>query len=84
MHTLDTLRPGQLASVIEIHGEDAITARLMEMGLCEGEPIEVIGRAPFRDPVTILVRGSRLALRRADAHRVHVRTLDPEPVAAPL
>ena len=84
MRTLDKLRPGQLASVTEIDGEDAVTARLMEMGLCEGEPIEVIGRAPLLDPVTILVRGSRLALRTADARRVHVRSLEPETAATPL
>lgn len=78
MHTLDQLRPGQLASIVEIIGDDAGTARLMEMGLYEGEPIEVIGRAPLRDPVTVLVRGSRLALRIVDARRVRVRQLDPE------
>ena len=73
MHTLDQLKPGQKASIVEIRGDEAITARLMEMGLCEGEPIEVIGRAPFRDPVTVLVRGSRLALRIVDARRISVR-----------
>jgi ferrous iron transport protein A len=76
MQTLDTLPRGRLASIVEIAGEDAVAARLMEMGLHAGEPVEVIGRAPFRDPITVLCRGSRLALRTADARRISVRQLD--------
>ena len=83
MDTLDQLRTGQRAFIVEIHGEDATTTRLMEMGLCEGESIEVIGRAPLRDPVTVMVRGSRLALRMVDARRIQVRHGDPDPVVTP-
>jgi Fe2+ transport system protein FeoA len=53
---------------------------LMEMGLTTGEAVEVIGRAPLRDPITVLCRGSRLALRTADARRISVRQLDGDPL----
>jgi ferrous iron transport protein A len=79
MQTLDTLPRGRLASILEIAGDDAVAARLMEMGLNAGEAVEVIGRAPLRDPITVLCRGSRLALRTADARRICVRQLDGEP-----
>ena len=35
----------------------------MELGLLPGEPIEVLGRAPFGDPIAVLIRGTRLAVR---------------------
>lgn len=76
MQTLDQLPRGRMASIVEITGEDAIATRLMEMGLNAGEPVEVIGRAPLRDPITVLCRGSRLALRAADARRIAVHQLD--------
>lgn len=82
MQTLDQLRRGVHASIVEIAGEDAVSARLMEMGLFAGEPVEIIGRAPFRDPITVLVRGSRLALRAIDARRITVCLLNGEPIPA--
>lgn len=76
MQTLDQLPRGRQASIVEVAGEDAVSARLMEMGLNAGEPVIVIGRAPFRDPITVMCGGSRLALRRIDARRISVRTLN--------
>ncbi|MFQ6094789.1 MAG: ferrous iron transport protein A [Candidatus Bathyarchaeia archaeon] len=48
--------------------------RLMDMGLTPGTTITVVKSAPFRGPVEILVRGSRLALGRGMAERVLVET----------
>ena len=44
----------------------------MEMGLIEGEEIELIGVAPFGDPLEFSVRGYRLSLRKNEAQRVVV------------
>ena len=82
MQTLDQLSRGEMASIVEIAGDDAVSARLMEMGLYQGETVELIGRAPFRDPITVLVRGSRLALRRVDARRISICQLNGDPVPA--
>lgn len=69
--TLDELRtPGQCGRIREVCGEDSIAVRLLEMGLTEGEEIELIGRAPFGDPIEYLVRGYRLSLRTDEARRV--------------
>ena len=73
MKTLDTLKPGDRARVADVTGEDAVAARLMEMGLVEGEEIEHLGTAPLGDPVEFLIRGYRLSLRLAEARRVQVR-----------
>jgi ferrous iron transport protein A len=76
--TLDTLKqPGERARVKDIAGDDAISVRLMEMGLTEGEEIELLGYAPLGDPIEYFVRGYRVSLRKTEAARVEI-----EPVAA--
>src|SRR5262249_10498389 len=75
MLLLDQLRCGQRACVERIQGSDAIVQRLYEMGLLEGEEIEVIGFAPLGDPMEIRLRDYRLSLRRSEAARICVRVL---------
>ena len=70
METLDSLSLGQRAVISEVSGNDAISVRLMEMGLLDGEEIELIGRAPLGDPLEFLIRGYRLSLRAEEAQRV--------------
>jgi ferrous iron transport protein A len=72
MKTLDTLHEGERSRILEITGDDAVAVRLMEMGLVDGEEIELLGAAPFGDPLEFFVRGYRLSLRRAEARRVVV------------
>jgi ferrous iron transport protein A len=73
MPSLDQLRVGQRARIEAVPGTDAIVQRLLEMGLLEGEEIQVIGQAPLGDPMEILVQDYRLSLRRSEAARVLVR-----------
>ena len=75
MPSLDQLTTGQRAAVETIAGEDALVQRLLEMGLLEGEEIEVLGFAPLGDPMEIRLRDDRLSLRRAEAARITVRPL---------
>ncbi|MBM4067393.1 MAG: ferrous iron transport protein A [Planctomycetes bacterium] len=75
MTSLDQLRPGQKACVQGIAGDDALVQRLLEMGIFEGEEVEVIGFAPFGDPMEIRLGDYRLSLRRHEAARVSVRNL---------
>jgi ferrous iron transport protein A len=76
MLSLDQVSVGQRARVDGVRGEDALVQRLLEMGLLEGEEIEVIGRAPLGGPLEILLRDYRLSLRRSEAARVAVQLLD--------
>ena len=68
--TLDQLTLGQRGQIVEITGDDGIAVRLMEMGLTEGEEIEVLGFAPLGDPIEFRVRGYHLSLRASEARRV--------------
>ncbi len=72
MRTLDSLKPGERARVIDVTGDDAVAVRLLEMGLVEGEEIENLGAAPLGDPVEFFIRGYRLSLRLSEARRVQV------------
>jgi ferrous iron transport protein A len=77
METLDQLKAGSRAVIREIQGDDGIAVRLLEMGLTEGEEIEVVGFAPFGDPIEFRVRGYRISLRASEAHRLQVERLGP-------
>jgi Fe2+ transport system protein FeoA len=76
MPSLDQLRVGQRARVEAIEGEDLVVQRLLEMGLLEGEELEIIGFAPLGGPVEIRLQDYRLSLRRSEASRIRVSTLD--------
>jgi ferrous iron transport protein A len=73
MASLDQLRAGERARIASLQGDDVIVQRLLEMGLFEGEEVEVLGFAPFGDPMEIRLRDYRLSLRRSEAARVLIQ-----------
>ena len=76
MNTLSDLHlAGQRARIVDVTGDDAVSVRLMEMGLIDGTEIELLGFAPLGDPIEFLVRGYRLSLRKAEASRVAIELL---------
>lgn len=70
MLSLASISPGETVTVAEISGDDSISARLMEMGIIDGEELTLVGRAPLGDPLEISLRGYRLSLRTVEAERV--------------
>src|SRR3954462_2597427 len=79
MTSLDQLRVGQRASIKGVEGSDALGQRLLEMGLMEGEQVEVLGFAPFGDPIEVRLGDYRLSLRKREAARVAVELHESEP-----
>ncbi len=73
--TLDHLPRGSRGRITALDGDDPLTQRLLEMGLLEGEEVEVVGVAPLGDPIEVRLRDYRLSLRRREAARVHVLKL---------
>lgn len=71
--TLEAVAVGAAVRVEDVAGSDAVTIRLLEMGLTPGIVVRVIGRAPLGDPLELEVRGYRLSIRRAEAARVSVK-----------
>jgi ferrous iron transport protein A len=72
MLTLADIGPGRSAQVLDVLGDDGLAARIMEMGIIEGETVKVIGTAPLGDPMDLEVQGYRLSLRKAEARRITV------------
>jgi ferrous iron transport protein A len=70
MPTLDELPPGSHATIESLEGPPALIQRLLELGLMEGEEIQVLTRAPLGDPIEIESGMTRLSIRKAEA--VHV------------
>jgi ferrous iron transport protein A len=77
MTTLDQLRPGQQAVIASIDGSPALVQRLMEMGMIDGEPVELLAVAPLGDPIEIRCGSSRISLRRREASNVTVHLSPP-------
>jgi Fe2+ transport system protein FeoA len=73
--SLDQLRPGQRARIEALDGDDALAQRLMEMGLLQGEEVEVIRFAPLGEPVEVRLGDYCLSLRRREAARIRVTPL---------
>ena len=69
---LGDLQPGARARVTAVRAEIGIARRLMIMGLLPGATVEVVGVAPFGDPVAIRLNDNILSLRRADAAPVEI------------
>lgn len=74
--TLDELKTGQQASVIEIEGDGPLVQRLMALGLLAGSEVTVLRRALGGDPIEIEVMGYALSLRREEARRVRIEPGD--------
>lgn len=70
--TLATTLIGRVARVHDVSGDDAVSLRLLEMGLTPGVVVRVVAQAPLGDPLEVEVRGYRLSIRRAEAARIAV------------
>ena len=64
---------GQPLKLVAIHAGQKLTRRLAEMGLTRGVTLEII--QADGGPLLISVRGSRIALGRGIAHKLHVAPL---------
>lgn len=73
LRTLASLTPGSKAVVEEIRVPVQHRARLLEMGLLVGTPVELVRFAPLGDPVELKVRGYNLSLRKHEAELVMVK-----------
>ena len=61
--------------IIDAINDDELAQKLLEMGCTPGEKIMVERKAPFNDPIAIVVSGFMLSLRKEDAHQIIVKKL---------
>jgi ferrous iron transport protein A len=74
---LADLSPGRRATVVgTVAGASPATARrLADLGFTTGTTVEVVRRAPLRDPVIYRLRDYEVCLRRAQASCVLAREI---------
>lgn len=73
MKTLRTVKCGETARVVKLHGEGALKRRIMDMGITKGVEVFVRKVAPLGDPIEINVRGYELSIRKSDAQMIEVQ-----------
>ena len=63
---------GEMHSILDSDLEQ----KLLEMGCTPGEQIEVVRKAPFGGPIAILVSSYVLSIRKEDAMKIEVKSLN--------
>lgn len=62
--------------IAKIHGHGGFRNRIMELGFIKGQTVSVLKNAPLRDPIEYEILGSHVSLRRSEASRIDVVSLD--------
>ena len=75
--SLSALSPGAAGVIVRVgsHSREltALDRRLLELGFCTGEQVEIIAETrPGRDPFVVRVGNTTLALRRCEAEHIWV------------
>ena len=68
----------QKGIIKNVGGEGEMGRRIRDMGLVPGVEVQVVGRAPLRDPVALRLRDFTLTLRNNEADYVLVEIDDEE------
>jgi len=84
MHSIGIADPNLLAFksreqdselVNNTENESPCIQRLMDLGLTPGTKVVVVKSAPFKGPLEVLVRGSRIVLGREIASRITIEVM---------
>lgn len=70
--TLATLQPGDFATIVSIHAEEALHQRLLALGFRSGKQIELIRKAGFSGPLQVRIGTTDILLRRNEAAKITV------------
>lgn len=70
--SLRELSVNQQAIIHSVHSSGELGRRMRDMGLVPGARIEVIGRAPLKDPVALRIKDFTLSLRNNEADHILV------------
>ncbi|MDR2892224.1 MAG: ferrous iron transport protein A [Deltaproteobacteria bacterium] len=70
--SLRRLAEGQKAVIVSISAQSELGRRIRDMGLVPGAEVEVVGRAPLKDPVALRLKGFTLSLRNNEADFITV------------
>lgn len=69
---LDTLLPGQHATILAVEADQGLHQRLGALGFRIGKRVELIRRAAFNGPLHVRIGSTDVILRRAQARCILV------------
>lgn len=78
MTTLDKIKPGCGGTITVVGGAGALRRRLLDMGLTPKTYIQVTKVAPMGDPMELSLRGYVLTLRKEDASKIEIESVNQE------
>jgi ferrous iron transport protein A len=73
---LRTLLPGQEAEIVKVTVNGPLGRRIRDMGLVPGKTVQIIGKAPLRDPVELKLTDFNLTLRNNEADHILVKPVE--------
>ncbi len=73
---LSELQTGTKGVVVRVSGHGAFRKRIIEMGFIKGVTVEAILNAPLNDPIKYRILNFEVSLRRSDAEKVEIVTMD--------
>ena len=73
--TIANLKTGQ-QGIIREFSSVAIPVKLQELGCLPGATVQLIQRAPLKDPLYININGSHIAIRQEMALRIEIDILE--------
>jgi ferrous iron transport protein A len=72
MKILNSLKPGEVGTILAIQAEQALYQRLNALGFRIGKKIELIRRASFNGPLHVRIGTTDIILRGIEAQRIQL------------
>ncbi|HAJ98482.1 MAG TPA: ferrous iron transport protein B [Bacteroidales bacterium] len=69
---LSDLKEGEKGIILKVKGRGAFRKRILEMGFVPGKEVDVIKKAPLRDPIEYSILGYNVTLRTNEAQLIEV------------
>ena len=69
-YTLNDVAIGEKIKIKSITATSSIKRRFMDIGLVENTEVECLGFSPCGDPISFLIRGAVIAIRRDDCKSI--------------
>ena len=71
--SIAALHPGDTATIVSIHAEEALHLRLLALGFRNGKKIVLIRKANFSGPLQVRVGTTDVMLRLTEAAKIKVQ-----------
>lgn len=69
---LSALNPGDTATIVSIHAEEALHQRLLALGFRCGKQVQLVRQASFSGPLQVRIGTTDVMLRRGEAAKITV------------